>query len=170
MDCSMPARDTGREGGACSPNLGTSSVRFLESLLHQDPVVIAGILMATAVAALLLAEWRNSRAGIWLTKPVASTIFVVAAIAAGAPGSAFGRLILLGLALSWLGDVLLIAKQQRFFIAGLVSFLLAHVAYSAAFLLQPLAVQPLIVASILMAVFAVVFLSGGLGLFGSLME
>jgi len=90
--------------------------------------VLSSTSLATAVAALLWAELKSSRLGIWLIKPVASTLFVITALLAGALASSYGRLILLGLLFSWLGDVLLIPKRQLFFVAGLGSFLLAHVA------------------------------------------
>jgi uncharacterized membrane protein YhhN len=115
-------------------------------------------LLAIAVAALLWAELKSSRRGIWLTKPIASTLFVVTALIAGALDSSFGQLILLGLLLSWLGDVFLIPKGRLFFIAGLVSFLFAHLAFSGAFLLQPLERVPLMLAAAVMVVFAIVVL------------
>ena len=121
-------------------------------------LVLSGTFLAIAVAALLWAELKRSRLGVWLAKPIASTLFVVTALLAGALASSFGQLILLGLLLSWAGDVFLIPKRQLFFIAGLGSFLLAHVAYSGAFLLQPLAVLPLALAAIAMAVFAIIVL------------
>jgi uncharacterized membrane protein YhhN len=40
---------------------------------------------------------------------------------------------LAALALSWIGDVLLISKEPGGFLAGLASFLLAHVTYAGAF-------------------------------------
>ena len=120
--------------------------------------VLSGTFLAIAVAALLWAESKPSRLGVWLVKPIASTILVVTALLAGALDSSYGRLILLGLLFSWLGDVFLISKRQLSFIAGLGSFLLAHVAYSGAFLLQPLTVPPLVLAAIAMVVFAIIVL------------
>ena len=121
-------------------------------------MVLSGAFLAIAVAALLWAELKQSRLGVWLAKPVASTLFVVTALLVGAPDSSYGRLVLLGLLFSWLGDVFLIPKRQLFFIVGLGSFLLAHVAYSGAFFLQPLAALPLAFAGIAMAVVAIVVL------------
>jgi len=89
---------------------------------------------ALAVLALLVAQWRNSRPGVWLAKPLASTAFVAAAVLWGATDSSFGRWLLGALALCWLGDVLLIPKQRPgCFIAGITSFLLAHLVFVAAF-------------------------------------
>lgn len=68
-----------------------------------------------------------------VAKLFASSAFIALAIRSGALSSAYGRLILGGLALSWCGDMLLIGRSQSAFLAGLVAFLLAHVAYIAAF-------------------------------------
>jgi uncharacterized membrane protein YhhN len=87
-----------------------------------------------AVAGLLVAEYREYRPGVWLAKPLASTGFVAVAVAAGALGSSYGRWVLAALLLSWLGDVLLIPRgARRCFQAGLLSFLLGHLAFAAAF-------------------------------------
>jgi uncharacterized membrane protein YhhN len=90
--------------------------------------------MSTAVALLLAAEYRGSRAGIWLAKPAASTVFLCAALAQHALATRYGQLVLTALAFSWLGDVLLIPeKRPGAFRAGVAAFGLAHVAYLAAF-------------------------------------
>ena len=120
--------------------------------------MLSSTFLATAVAALLWAELKSSRLGIWLIKPVASTLFVITALLAGALASSYGQLILLGLLLSWLGDVFLIPKRRLFFIAGLGSFLLAHVAFSGAFLQQPLEVLPLTLAATATVVIAIIIL------------
>jgi uncharacterized membrane protein YhhN len=96
-------------------------------------------LCAIAVAGLLWAEYRGSRQGLWLAKPVASLAFIWAGAAAGALDSTYGQWILLGLVLCLLGDVLLIPHDRpAVFRAGVFAFLGGHVAYSAAFLTQPL--------------------------------
>lgn len=71
-----------------------------------------------------------------VAKLIASTAFVTAAIRAGALRSAYGRIILSGLALSWFGDMFLIGKEQVYFLLGLCAFLLAHIAYIVAFVVQ----------------------------------
>jgi len=97
------------------------------------------LLCAVAVAGLLWAEYRGSRRGLWLTKPVASLAFIWAGVAAGALDSTYGQLVLAGLVLCLLGDVLLIPLERpAVFRAGVFAFLLGHVAYSAAFVTQPL--------------------------------
>ena len=97
------------------------------------------LLCTLAVAALLVAERRGSQRGKWLAKPVASAAFVAAALASGALESAYGRLVLLGLGLCLVGDVLLIPlRRPAVFRAGVFAFLAGHVAYTVAFLTQPL--------------------------------
>lgn len=99
---------------------------------------IAPIVCLLACAALLAAEWRHWplwRAGF---KLLASTAFVAFALQQGALASAYGRWILTALALSWIGDALLLSRQSRRFLAGLAGFLLAHVAFALAFAQRPL--------------------------------
>ncbi len=92
-----------------------------------------------AVAALQIAEYRQWHLGIWIAKPLAAAGFVGAGLAAGALGSAYGRWILAALVLSWLGDVFLIPRSSaRSFRAGVLSFLLGHVAFVAAFAVRGL--------------------------------
>src|SRR3954447_25814698 len=85
---------------------------------------------------LLVAEARNDRAVVWISKPWASAGFVGTAVAAGALGTSYGKAILVALVLSWLGDVLLIPEHQGAFVAGLAAFLAGHFAVGAAFLLR----------------------------------
>jgi uncharacterized membrane protein YhhN len=92
-----------------------------------------------AVAGLLVAEYRDYRPGVWLAKPLASTGFVAVAVAAGALGSSYGRWVLAALLLCWLGDVLLIPRgAPRCFRAGLLSFLLGHLAFAGGFVARGL--------------------------------
>jgi uncharacterized membrane protein YhhN len=93
--------------------------------------------LAACVAALLVAEYRASRLGVWLAKPAAAACFVAAALAFGALDSGYGRVVLAGLLLSLCGDVLLIPHgMPRVFQAGVAAFGLGHVAFLAAFVLR----------------------------------
>lgn len=94
---------------------------------------------ALAVAGLLWAEYRGSRPGLWVAKPLASLAFIWAGIAAGALDSTYGSWVLAGLVLCLVGDVLLIPLDRpAAFRAGVFAFLAGHVAYSAAFITRPL--------------------------------
>jgi len=104
----------------------------------MTPLVLLTIL---AVVALLVANYRNSQPGIWLTKPLASTGFIAVALSAHAGASAgetdslYAPALIVGLALCWLGDVLLIpADRPKIFRGGIFAFLLGHVAYLVAFM------------------------------------
>jgi uncharacterized membrane protein YhhN len=92
---------------------------------------VAGV----AVGLCLLADLWGRKFFAGAMKMVASSAFIAAALAAGALHSRFGpgELLLLGLALSWVGDLLLLWHRKAVFLAGLVAFLLAHLAYCAAF-------------------------------------
>jgi len=83
---------------------------------------------------LLVAEARGKRAIAGVAKGVASSAFVAAALVMGATATTYGRVLLVAFAFSWLGDLLLLSRENRTFLAGLGSFLLAHVAFAAAFL------------------------------------
>lgn len=111
------------------------------------------LLCAVAVAGLLWAEYRESRTGLWLAKPVASLAFIWAGIAAGALESTYGQLVLVGLVLCLVGDVLLIPRDRpAVFRGGVFAFLAGHVVYSAAFLTQPLDPFGLAAGAVLLAV------------------
>ena len=110
------------------------------------------VVCAVAVAGLLVAEQRGSRAGLWLTKPVASLAFLWVALAAGALESTYGRWVLLGLALCLAGDLLLIPQERKAaFRAGVFAFLAGHVAFSVAFLGLPIDPLGLAVAAVVLA-------------------
>lgn len=103
-----------------------------------------GLVVGSGLAVLLAAEaarWRWIAAA---AKAVASTGLLLTAVGLGLPGTAVGRLVLAGLALSWAGDLLLVFPGKAAFLAGLASFLAAHLAYVAAFVRRGL--SPLVAA------------------------
>jgi len=102
-------------------------------------VSVPAAVTALAVLALLAAEWSRSRRGVWIAKPLASTGFVAAGLTAGGltgvrTGDVYAGGVVAGLVLSWWGDVLLVPRERPgVFRAGILAFLLGHVAYAAAF-------------------------------------
>lgn len=126
--------------------------------LSAPELIASAALMAAAVSALLSAEARGSVAGRRIFKPLASTLFVAIALYAGALESTFGRLMLVALLLSFVGDLLLMAPSKTAFLAGLASFLLAHISFGVAFLLKPLDTRWLALASVAMTLAAIVIL------------
>jgi uncharacterized membrane protein YhhN len=95
---------------------------------------LSTLLVLLALAGLLVAEKSGSRTGVWITKPLAATGYLAVAIACGALDSRYGVLVLTALVLCWFGDVLLILRNsQSAFRAGILAFLLGHVAFTIAF-------------------------------------
>lgn len=99
-------------------------------------MIKAGLVLACAgaVAALLWAERRERARGLkWFAKPAASAAFVALALASGALESFYGQRILAGLVLCFAGDILLIPRAKRAFLAGMGAFAAGHLAYAGAF-------------------------------------
>ena len=112
-----------------------------------------GLLMtAIGLAGLLWGEWKDRLGLRALSKPLASAGFIVAAVGFGALGSRYGQVVLAGLALGAVGDVCLLRTEKPFFMAGLVSFLLGHIAYVVAFVALPIAMTATLGALSAMAV------------------
>jgi uncharacterized membrane protein YhhN len=95
--------------------------------------VLAVAACAVFVTGLLLAERRQASVARAVCKLGASSAFVVFVLSLGATATTYGRLVLVALLLSWVGDALLLSSAERVFFGGLVAFLLAHVAYTVAF-------------------------------------
>jgi uncharacterized membrane protein YhhN len=95
-------------------------------------LALAALLAAgVAIGALTLAPDRPVL--VWVAKPLATLLLLVlAATTRHALSSRYRTLVTLGLTASLAGDVLLMLPDDRF-MAGLVAFLVAHVAYLAAF-------------------------------------
>ena len=102
-------------------------------VLNPLPLVVLVVL----VVGLLVAEGRQSRPGIWATKPLAAGAYIWLAVSQGATASAYGLAVLCALGLCWLGDVLLIPRENRaVFRAGVLAFLAGHLAYAVAFIVR----------------------------------
>jgi uncharacterized membrane protein YhhN len=98
-------------------------------------MTLAYILAAVTVplvGLLLLGEKKEAPWRGW-AKGAASTGFIATALAAGATDTTFGIWVLVALCLGWLGDIALVSARRTWFLLGLGSFLLSHLAYIGAF-------------------------------------
>ncbi len=92
-------------------------------------------LCAILVIGLLYGEYRERDLLKRIFKPAAALSFILAGLAAGALETTFGQAILTGLAFCAVGDVLLIPRSQKTFLAGMAAFAAGHAAYFAAFMI-----------------------------------
>ncbi len=104
------------------------------------------------VAALVLADRRESALGRIVFKLGASSSFVALAWVLGALESRYGQFVLTALVLGWLGDAALLGKHPNAFLGGLAAFLLSHLAFAAAFLLGPVSLTVVALAVVAVAV------------------
>jgi uncharacterized membrane protein YhhN len=95
-------------------------------------VLPAVILVAVSLAGHLWAEAAGRALPRALLKALASSGMVAVALAGGIAGR-YAQVILAGLLLSAAGDLCLLSRARRLFLAGVGAFLLAHLAYAAAF-------------------------------------
>ena len=108
---------------------------------------IVTLLAATSATLHIRAEYRGPRWLVYLCKPLTTALLLALALSAGGTGSPrYLYAVAAGLAFSLAGDVFLMLPHDRF-VAGLASFLLAHLAYLVAFTTDvPLGSAPLLVA------------------------
>ncbi|MDZ7629633.1 MAG: lysoplasmalogenase [Parvularculaceae bacterium] len=92
-------------------------------------------LCAAAVIALLFAERRDDARLRAIFKSVASVAFLMAGLSGGAAASPMNLALVAGLAFSAAGDIFLLSRRDRCFLAGMAAFGVGHVAYAGAFIL-----------------------------------
>lgn len=115
---------------------------------------IATIATGSSCLVLVVSLLANLGAVAAPAKVLASCGFLTVAILAGALRTIYGRLLLAGLACSFVGDVLLIAESERMFLGGLSAFLLAHTAYVAAFVTRGVSFRWMVIAALPMIAIA----------------
>ncbi|MCP4641278.1 MAG: lysoplasmalogenase [bacterium] len=98
-------------------------------------VVVSVVGLVVTIATTYKLHWSRVA---W--KTLTSTGFMVIAFSAGVFDHGYDAAVLAGLLLCFVGDVLLVYKGKIAFLAGLVSFLLAHALFVYAFWLQGVAV------------------------------
>jgi uncharacterized membrane protein YhhN len=120
--------------------------------MWQPPALALSVATFLATLALGWGEYRGPRALVYVAKPLATLLILGLALAAP-PGAdpRVAQWIVAGLVFSLAGDVLLMLPSDRV-VAGLASFLVAHLCYIVAFTAEagfqpaPLALAPLLVA------------------------
>jgi uncharacterized membrane protein YhhN len=95
-------------------------------------VIVLIAATSALIGILLFADRTDASWRLW-PKAAASTGFIAIAVASGAADTAYGRWVLVALALGWIGDVALVSKHPAWFLIGLGAFLLSHLAYIGAF-------------------------------------
>lgn len=99
------------------------------------------IAIALCAAATIRAEGRGARGGVYVLKPLTTVlILALAAVAPEPVWRGYQALVCAGLLFSLAGDVFLMLPRDRF-VAGLASFLVAHLFYIAAFAPRPPGVE-----------------------------
>jgi alkylglycerol monooxygenase len=101
-------------------------------VIHLVPIP----LLIVTVTWLIWAEYKGRKDWVYAAKPLSTLLVILAAaLAFTRPGVdlVYTAWILVGLALSLVGDVALMFPSQRAFLLGLVAFLLAHVVYTIVF-------------------------------------
>ena len=110
--------------------------------------LVGPALTALGVAGALVAFRQERPWAYGAAKGVASIGFLATAFASGAGGEGWTRWVLAALALSAAGDVALAVRSRRGFLGGLALFLVAHATFVVAFAVRGVAVLPLVVAGI----------------------
>jgi uncharacterized membrane protein YhhN len=99
----------------------------------MDGTTVFPIVAVFTLGALLYyGEYREDTRRKWIFKPATSALFILTALSGG-PNRTYDWLLIVGLVLCLVGDVFLISSDRRWFLAGLISFLLGHVVYITAF-------------------------------------
>lgn len=114
--------------------LGISLVRgdLLRRAIFMFTTVLSVLILVAGVGA-IGADYAGKKQLHYLLKPLTTILIIVLALwAAPSPASLYSIAIVIGLVFSLGGDIFLMLPEDRF-LAGLISFLLAHVAYIVAF-------------------------------------
>lgn len=90
---------------------------------------LATVVSALACLVLIGAEYKRASTLRAVSKIIASLAFIAVGVLAAHSHTSFDRHIVLGLVLGAIGDAALLGKTNRAFMAGLVAFLLGHLAY-----------------------------------------
>ncbi|WP_162872834.1 lysoplasmalogenase [Austwickia chelonae] len=120
-------------------------------------------LVGSLAAVSALACWYSAAKGVQIiyrpTKVGTLVLLVALAASMGAADSLHGWALLVGLSCGLVGDVLLLRKDNRAFLAGLSAFLLGHLCYVVVFAVSWLHPVNALLAAVLVSPFAVLSLT-----------
>lgn len=102
-------------------------------MLINNTILILTLCAFFSGALAIYFQYKERRFHIYFFKPLTLVFIIAIALAQGFPQTHYARAIIFGLLFSLAGDVFLINHER--FIHGLVSFLIAHLFYIAAFVL-----------------------------------
>lgn len=98
------------------------------SIIHS--VLIASVLLAAALAVRAHYLDAGRRWQVYIFKPLATLLLLALALSLPATSAGYRLAVLCGLVFSTAGDIFLMLPRDRF-VAGLASFLIAHLFYNA---------------------------------------
>ncbi|GMV92375.1 MAG: lysoplasmalogenase [Candidatus Hydrogenedentota bacterium] len=114
-------------------------------------LLAAGLTVAFCIVCLLMSASGFSS----YFKMAASFSFLATALLAGAHRSMYGRILFAGLVCSSFGDYFLLSGGESRFLAGLVAFLVAHLAYCAAYTVRGLRIHGLVPSAVAIVIVGV---------------
>jgi uncharacterized membrane protein YhhN len=115
------------------------------------PPLALTLLIPISAAVTVWAEHRGKRRAVYVAKPLTTSLILALAASAPHPVSrGYQALVCAGLLFSLAGDVFLMLPRDRF-VAGLASFLVAHLFYIAAFAPRPVTLAAPLVLAVLLA-------------------
>ncbi len=109
--------------------------------------------VAIACGALVTSLYTGHDNAAAFAKLIASLGFIAIAVFSGASRSTWGRIVLIGLVLSLAGDMFLAWSADFAFLFGLGAFLLAHVAYTVAFVVHGVSGRWMAISAVFIAAF-----------------
>lgn len=113
------------------------------------------ILTIVSAALNILAEYRGPRRNVYIFKPLAVAFIILIALQSQPP--VYKYMIVAGLLFSLAGDIFLMLPGDRF-VAGLISFLIAHLFYIAAFTLDDALGRPSLLTAVALLLYGGVML------------
>ncbi len=93
--------------------------------------ILTGLVVITAVLA-IWGEYKPTRTQVYIFKPLTTILIIGIALLGGTPNSVYKMLIIIGLVFCLGGDAFLMFPD-KYFVMGLISFLIGHIFYIAAF-------------------------------------